>query len=157
MPSLLEMLSSLGAGGMGEVYEALDTKLGRRVALKLPPAAYSSDPERLGRFEREARILAALNHTNIAGLYGLEYSDGKHVLAMELVPGETLAERIERGPIPIEDALAIAHQIVEALEAAHAKAIVHRDSFPMVILCMRSAPICLPCRLMAGPFRCWKV
>jgi Tol biopolymer transport system component len=120
---------------MGEVYRATDTKLGRDVAIKVLPAEVAGDPERLARFEREAKLLASLNHSNIAHVYGFEkatVADGSaaHFLAMELVPGEDLAERLKRGSIPVDEALAIARQIAEALEAAHEKAIVHRDLKP---------------------------
>jgi eukaryotic-like serine/threonine-protein kinase len=125
-----EVVAQIGAGGMGEVYEARDTKLGRNVAIKVLPAAFVNDPERLSRFQREARMLAALNHPNIATIYGLEHSDGVHFLIMELVSGETLAERIKGGPVPLEEALKIAVQIAEALEAAHGKNIIHRDLKP---------------------------
>ncbi len=126
-----EVLSAIGAGGMGEVYRAHDTKLGRDVAIKVLPPNFVNDPERLSRFQREARMLAALNHANIATIYGLEQSDGVTCLVMELVPGETLQERIKRdGAIPIEEALKIAGQIAEALEAAHEKSIIHRDLKP---------------------------
>ena len=110
-----EVVSQIGAGGMGEVYEARDTKLGRSVAIKVLPAAFINDPERLSRFQREARMLAALNHPNIAQIYGLEHSDGVHFLIMELVPGETLAQRVKDSPVPVEEALTIAVQIAEAL------------------------------------------
>ena len=127
--------AALGAGGMGDVYRATDTKLGRDVAIKVLPAELAQDPERLARFEREARLLASLNHPNIAHVYGFESAtlpDGSagHFLAMELVPGEDLAERLKRGPIPVDEALAFARQIAEALEEAHAKGIVHRDLKP---------------------------
>jgi serine/threonine protein kinase/Tol biopolymer transport system component len=128
-----EVLSLLGVGGMGEVYRARDTKLGRSVAIKVLPAALADDPERIARFEREARALASLNHPNIATLYGLEVSDHdthRHLLVMELVEGETLADRLRRGPLPLEAALAVARQIAEALEAAHERGIVHRDLKP---------------------------
>jgi len=115
---------------MGEVYRALDSKLGRQVALKIIPDEFATDAERLGRFEREAQLLASLNHPNIAALYGLEESEGTRALVMELVEGETLAERIARGPLPLEDALACARQIAEALEYAHERGIVHRDLKP---------------------------
>src|ERR1700681_1018548 len=115
-----EVRSAIGAGGMGEVYQAHDTKLGRDVAIKVLPEAFAHDPERLSRFQREAKMLASLNHPNIAAIYGLEQSNGTSYLVMELVPGETLQERVKRdGAIPIEEALAIAKQISEALEAAH--------------------------------------
>ena len=126
-----EIVTQIGAGGMGEVYEARDTKLGRNVAIKVLPAAFVNDPDRLSRFQREARMLAALNHSNIATIHGLEHSDGAHFLIMELVSGETLAERIKReGAVPIKEALKIAVQIAEALEAAHEKGIIHRDLKP---------------------------
>src|SRR6266568_531253 len=125
-----EIVSALGAGGMGEVYRARDTKLGRSVAIKILPDTLVADPERIARFEREAKMLAALNHPHIAALYGMEESGGRHFLVMELVEGETLAERLQRGAMPIEEALKIVHQIVEALEAAHEKGIVHRDLKP---------------------------
>lgn len=125
-----QVLSLLGAGGMGEVYQAQDTKLGRDVAIKVLPAAFVHDPERLSRFQREARMLAALNHPNIATIYGLEQTDGVHFLIMELVPGESLADRVKSGPVRMEEALKIAVQIAEALEAAHEKNITHRDLKP---------------------------
>jgi eukaryotic-like serine/threonine-protein kinase len=122
---------AIGAGGMGEVYQAQDTRLGRNVAIKVLPEAFAHDPERLSRFQREAKMLAALNHPNIATIYGLEQSGDTSYLVMELVPGETLAEKIKRGgPIAAEESLAIARQIAEALEAAHEKGIVHRDLKP---------------------------
>src|SRR5512138_2582564 len=122
-----EILAAIGAGGMGEVYRAKDTRLNRHVALKVLPEVFTSDPDRLARFQREAQVLASLNHPNIAGIYGLEESDGCRALVMELVEGETLADRIVRGPIPIDEALPIARQIAEALEAAHEQGIIHRD------------------------------
>jgi len=125
-----EIESSLGSGGMGEVYQARDIRLGRNVAVKVLPEAFAKDPERIARFEREAKVLAALNHSNIAALHGFEQSGETHFLVMELVEGETLAQRISRGPIPAEEALSIAHQVAEALEAAHEKGIVHRDLKP---------------------------
>jgi serine/threonine-protein kinase len=120
----------IGSGGMGDVYQARDTKLGRAVAMKILPEIFAQEPERVSRFEREAKMLAALNHANIAALYGLEQAAGKHFLIMELVEGETLGQRIARGPIPVEEALKIALQIGEALEAAHDKGIIHRDLKP---------------------------
>jgi serine/threonine protein kinase/Tol biopolymer transport system component len=126
-----EITGAIGAGGMGEVYQAHDTKLGRDVAIKILPEAFAHDPERLSRFQREAKMLAALNHPNIATIYGLEQSNGTNYLVMELVSGETLAERVKRdGAVPIEEALAICKQIAEALEAAHEKGIIHRDLKP---------------------------
>ena len=120
----------LGVGGMGEVYRARDTTLGRDVAIKILPRHFTADPERLARFEREARMLAALNHPNIGAIYGLEDADGVRALVLELVEGETLADRIQRGPAPVTDALTIARQIADALDAAHEKGIVHRDLKP---------------------------
>jgi eukaryotic-like serine/threonine-protein kinase len=126
-----EVIGSLGVGGMGEVYRARDTKLGRDVALKILPDAFAQDRERLARFQREAQVLASLNHQNIAAIYGLEDStDSTHALVMELVEGPTLAERIDAGPIPLAEALPIATQIAEALETAHELGIVHRDLKP---------------------------
>src|SRR5437879_1867241 len=126
-----EVLAQIGAGGMGEVYQAHDTKLGRDVAIKVLAEAFAHDPERLSRFQREAKMLASLNHPNIATIHGFEQSDGTHYLVMELVPGETLRERIAReGPVPVEETLKIAVQIAEALEAAHEKGIIHRDLKP---------------------------
>ncbi|HKS97732.1 MAG TPA: serine/threonine-protein kinase, partial [Terriglobia bacterium] len=125
-----EVLAPLGAGGMGVVYRARDTKLGRDVALKVLPAAFARDAERMARFHREAQVLASLNHPHIAAIYGLEDSGGEHALVMELVEGPTLAERIKPGPIPLDEALPIAQQIAEALEAAHEKGIIHRDLKP---------------------------
>ena len=120
----------LGAGGMGEVYRAHDAKLGRDVAIKVLPQILSVDPGRRARFDREARVLASLNHPHIAAVYGTEESDGVPALVMELVEGEDLAERIARGPIPLADALPMAAQIAEALEAAHEQGIIHRDLKP---------------------------
>ena len=125
-----KILSLLGAGGMGEVYRARDTKLGRDVAIKVVADAFLSDPERLARFEREARVLATLNHPHIGAIYGLEEADGIRGLVLELVEGETIAERLAAGPLPIQEALAAARQIADALEAAHEKGIVHRDLKP---------------------------
>src|SRR5215510_4541967 len=122
--------SHLGSGGMGEVYEAMDSKLGRRVAIKLLPESFARDTERAARLEREARVLAALNHPNIAAVHGLEEAEHRQFLVMELVEGETLAERIRRGPLPIDEALTICLQLCEALEAAHEKGVIHRDLKP---------------------------
>jgi eukaryotic-like serine/threonine-protein kinase len=113
----------LGKGGMGEVYRARDEKLGRDVALKVLPAAFASDPDRFARFEREARLLASLNHPNIAGIHGLEQSSETHFLVLELVEGDTLAARLVR-PLPIDQSLRLALQIATALEVAHAKGII---------------------------------
>jgi Tol biopolymer transport system component len=125
-----EVVAQIGAGGMGEVYRAHDTKLGRDVAIKVLPANFVNDPERLSRFQREARMLAALNHPNIATIYGLEQCGEVTCLVMELVSGETLAEKVSSGPLGMEEALKIAAQIAEALEAAHEKNIIHRDLKP---------------------------
>ena len=124
------IVAPLGAGGMGEVFRATDTRLGRDVALKRLPEAFASDPERLARFEREAKLLASLQHPNIATLFGLEDVGGERVLAMELVPGQDLKERLAHGPLPVDEALAVARQIAEALEEAHEHGIVHRDLKP---------------------------
>src|SRR5215471_2206497 len=125
-----EIVAPIGAGGMGEVYRARDTNLGRGVAIKVLPEAFAQDPERVARFEREAKTLASLNHPHIAIIHGLEKSQGAYALVMELVEGEDLSQRIARGPIPIGEALTIAKQIAEALEAAHEQGITHRDLKP---------------------------
>ena len=125
-----EVLSPLGAGGMGEVYRARDTRLGRDVAVKILPPLFSQNPERLARFEREAQLLAALNHPNIGAIYGLEKSNDTHFLVLELVEGNTLAARIAAGPLPLGEALRIAREMIDALEAAHDKGIIHRDLKP---------------------------
>ncbi len=125
-----EVTAQIGVGGMGEVYRATDTKLKRQVAVKVLPSALAADPERLARFQREAEVLASLNHPNIAAIYGLEEADSTKALVMELVEGPTLADRIARGAIPVDETLAIAQQIAEALEAAHEQGIVHRDLKP---------------------------
>ena len=124
------ILGPLGSGGMGEVYRALDTRLGREVAVKTLPEEFSRDPERLARFEREARTLAALNHPSIAAIYGLEESEDARFIVMELVPGETLSERLSHGPLPLDEALKVARQIADALETAHERGIIHRDLKP---------------------------
>jgi serine/threonine protein kinase len=125
-----EILSLLGVGGMGEVYRARDTKLNRDVALKILPGKFASDPERMALFKREAQLLASLNHSNIATIHGLEESEGVRALIMELAEGPTLADRVDRGLIALDEALSIARQIAEALEAAHEKGIIHRDLKP---------------------------
>ncbi len=125
-----EITAKLGEGGMGEVYRATDSRLRREVAIKVLPPAFTEDKERLARFEREAQLLAQLNHSNIAQIYGLETSGATHALVMELVPGPTLAERLESGPLSFAESLSIALQIAQALEEAHEKGIVHRDLKP---------------------------
>ena len=125
-----EILEPIGKGGMGEVYRARDGKLGRDVAIKVLPDEFAEDTERLRRFQREAKVLASLNHPKIAAIYGLEQSEGTHYLVLELVPGETLAERIACGPIAVEEALQIGLEITEALEGAHEQSVVHRDLKP---------------------------
>jgi serine/threonine protein kinase len=125
-----EIVAPLGAGGMGEVYRARDTKLDRHVALKVLPPSFAGDPDRLMRFEREARTLASLNHPHIAQIHGFEQAGATSALVMELVQGEDLAERITRGPVPLDEALPLAKQIAEALEAAHEQGIIHRDLKP---------------------------
>jgi eukaryotic-like serine/threonine-protein kinase len=125
-----EITTLLGKGGMGEVYRARDTKLKRDVAIKLLPEEFARDSDRVARFQREAEVLASLNHPNIAAIYDLQEANGLRYLVLELVEGETLAERIARGPIPVEGALDIAKKICEALEAAHERGIVHRDLKP---------------------------
>ena len=124
------VLSALGKGGMAEVWKARDTKLDRDVAIKVLPSEFAKDPDRLARFEREAKLLASLNHTNIAAIYGLEESADTRFLVLELVEGDTLAERLHRGAIPVEESLRLALQIGAALEAAHEKGVLHRDLKP---------------------------
>src|SRR5215207_3679957 len=124
-----ELVSILGAGGMGDVYRARDTRLRRDVAIKVLPAAFTSDPDRLARFEREALALASLNHPHIAAIYGVEETTGVRALVLELIEGETLGDRIARG-LKVREAVAIAQQIVAALDAAHEKGVVHRDLKP---------------------------
>jgi serine/threonine-protein kinase len=125
-----EITSHMGSGGIGDVFQATDMKLGRGVAIKFLPEAFSHDTERVARFQREARVLASLNHPNIAAIYGLEESGSRKFLVIELVSGETLGERIKHGPIPVEEVLGIAKQICEALEAAHETGVIHRDLKP---------------------------
>ena len=120
----------IGEGGMGQVYQATDTTLNRQVALKILPEAFAEDPDRLARFQREAQVLASLNHPNIAAIHGLEESEGTKALVLELVEGPTLADRIKQGAIPVDEALPIAKQIAEALEAAHEAGVIHRDLKP---------------------------
>src|SRR5262249_616679 len=126
-----EITFRIGTGGMGEVYRARDTTLDRDVALKLLPIEFSTDPDRLARFEREAKTLASLNHSNVAQIYGLESgAGGVRAIVMEFVDGEDLAERLRRGPLPIDDALNAARQVADALEVAHAAGVIHRDLKP---------------------------
>src|SRR5499425_2219005 len=122
-----EIIALLGKGGMGEVYRARDTKLKREVAIKILPEEFSRDRDRVSRFQREAEVLASLNHPNIAAIYDLQEANGAQFLVLELIEGETLADRIARGPIPVEEALELAKNICEGLEAAHEKGIIHRD------------------------------
>jgi eukaryotic-like serine/threonine-protein kinase len=135
------ILGLLGAGGMGEVYRARDSQLGREVAIKMLPAAFLGDPDRLARFERESRVLASLNHPNIAAIYAVEPIDAGRALVLELVEGPTLAERLARGPVPLDEALRISTQIADALEAAHEKGIVHRDLKPANIKLRPDGPV----------------
>ena len=125
-----EVTAQIGLGGMGEVYRATDTNLKRAVAIKVLPESVAGDAERLARFQREAEVLASLNHPNIAAIYGLDHANGVKALVMELVEGEDLAERIARGAIPVDEALPIATQIAEALETAHDHGVIHRDLKP---------------------------
>ena len=125
-----EIVMQIGAGGMGEVYRATDSNLKRSVAIKVLPASVAGDADRLARFQREAEVLAALNHPNIAAIYGLEKTPTFTALVMELVEGDDLSQRIARGPIPLDEALPIAEQIADALEAAHERGIIHRDLKP---------------------------
>ena len=125
-----EVLAPLGAGGMGEVFRARDTKLGRDVALKVLPELFAQDPERLARFEREARLLASLSHPRVAAIYGIEHADGVHFLVLELAAGESLAARLERGALPLQECVEVARQLADGLEAAHERGIVHRDLKP---------------------------
>ena len=142
-----EILNLIGVGGMGEVYRAHDNKLKRDVALKVLPEAFARDPDRVARFRREAQLLASLNHPNIAAIYNAEEAGGTHFLVMELVLGETLRERIKRGPLPVEETLTICKQIAAALEAAHEKPIVHRDLKPANIKRSEERRVGKECRL----------
>ena len=134
------IVAPLGVGGMGEVYRARDTRLGRDVAIKILPPHFVSDPERRARFAREARLLATLNHPHIGAIYGLEESDGLSALVLELVDGPTLAERLERGPLKLVEALTVARQVADALDAAHEKGIVHRDIKPSNMMLVDGRP-----------------
>src|SRR5213079_3011355 len=132
-----EIVAPLGAGGMGEVYRARDTKLGRDVALKLLPPLFTEDADRVARFRREAQLLASLNHPNIGAIYGLDDASSMQFLVLELVDGESLAARIARGPLSLADAMSIATEVALALEAAHEQGIVHRDLKPANIVLTR--------------------
>jgi len=136
-----EITGSLGAGGMGEVYRATDTKLGREVAIKTLPAALAADKDRLARFEREAKLLAALNHAHIGAIYGFDEHEGTLYIAMELIEGETLDHKLKAGPLPVEDALRLALQMAQALEAAHEKGVVHRDLKPANVMITRDGVV----------------
>jgi eukaryotic-like serine/threonine-protein kinase len=136
-----EILTLIGSGGMGEVYRARDAKLNRDVALKVLPSQFALDVERLLRFKREAQVLASLDHQNIGAIYGFEDAEGVHALVLQLVEGPTLADRIAQGPIPVDEALPIARQIAEALEAAHDKGVIHRDLKPTNIKLTRDGQV----------------
>ena len=125
-----DVTALLGEGGMGQVWQATDTQLNRQVALKILPDAFAADPDRFARFTREAQILASLNHPNIAAIHGIEEAKGTRALVLELVDGPTLADRIKRGPIPLDEALPIATQVAEALQAAHDTGVIHREACP---------------------------
>ncbi len=125
-----KVIEKIGQGGRGEVYRAEDTTLKREVAIKVLPEQFTKDPQRLARFEREAQLLASLNHPNIAAIHSFEHSDDIHFLVLELVPGETLAERVAKGPLPVDEALEVCRQIAEGVEAAHEKGVIHRDLKP---------------------------
>src|SRR5215471_7028988 len=125
-----EITALVGKGGMGEIYRGRDAKLKRDVAIKILPEEWARDADRLSRFQREAEVLASLNHPNIAAIYDVQEAEGSRFLVLELIEGETLADRIRRGPIPVDEALNITKSICEAVEAAHEKAIIHRDLKP---------------------------
>jgi serine/threonine protein kinase len=149
-----EVTALLGEGGMGQVYRATDTKLKRQVAIKILPASLAADADRLARFQREAEVLASLNHPHIAAIYGLEESAGATALVMELVEGDDLSQRIARGAIPLDEALPIAKQIADALEAAHEQGIIHRDlkpaAFEGLTERVEAKPACRECACFRG-------
>ncbi len=150
-----EITGVIGAGGMGEVYRARDTKLNRDVAIKVLPALFALDPSRVQRFEREAQALAALNHPNIAQIYGVVDEPGAgYALVMEFVAGEDLAQRLARGPIPLDAAVAVARQIADALESAHERGIVHRDLKPSNISSVEKQASCFPVPSESSGKRC---
>ena len=130
MLSHYRLVEKIGEGGMGVVWKAEDTKLGRAVAVKVLPPEFAEDKQRLARFEREAKLLAALNHPNVAAIYGLEAVDGVHFLVLELVDGQTLAQMTKTGPLPVEESLDVCRQVAEGLEAAHDAGVIHRDLKP---------------------------
>jgi serine/threonine protein kinase len=132
--SFYEILGPLGAGGMGEVYRARDTRLDREVALKVLPEELADDEERLGRFDREAKALASLNHPNVAQVFGIDQVEDTCFMAMELVPGEDLAVRLSRGALPLDEAIDVCRQIAEGVEAAHEAGVIHRDLKPANVL-----------------------
>ena len=136
-----EIVGPLGAGGMGEVHRATDARLGRDVAIKSLSAEFAHDPERLSRFEREAKLLASLSHPNIAGIHGLEEVDGALYLVLEFVEGETLAERLSRGPLPLDEAIEVAKQIAAGVEAAHESGVIHRDLKPGNVMLTASGAV----------------
>ena len=128
------LVEKIGEGGMGVVWKAEDTKLDRQVAVKILPEEFARDAQRLARFEREAKLLASLSHPNIAAIHGLEASDGVHFLVLELVPGKTLAELLQSGPLPLEESLDICRQVAEGFEAAHTNGVIHRDLKPANVI-----------------------
>jgi serine/threonine-protein kinase len=136
-----EIAGAIGAGGMGEVYRARDTKLGREVAIKTLPSALAREPDRLARFEREAKLLATLNHAHIASIYGLDEHDGTLYLAMELIEGESLEQKLALGALPVDEALRLALQIALGLEAAHEKGVIHRDLKPANVMITRDGAV----------------
>lgn len=138
-----EIVALIGAGGMGEVYRARDTRLGRDVAIKILPEIFASDPDRLARFKREAQVLASLNHPHVGAIYGLEETSSGNALVLELVEGPTLADRIAQGPVPLDEALPIAGQITDALEAAHEQGIIQPVNGRSGLVTARNCSTCL--------------